>query len=110
MTMLFVDSMAVAVGLDAEEKAGTGLWLTLGFVRMVPRSRWPLRWMAKLRVAGSKLMTGLIGRVEATVEAVGLPALHLLYGTIEYTVCMPVTLQNRDLVLSSLVDYQGMLQ
>jgi hypothetical protein len=38
-------------------------------------------------------MTGLIGRVEATVEAVGLPALHLHYGTIEYTVSVPWTLQ-----------------
>ncbi len=41
-------------------------------------------------------MTGLISRVEATVEvtveAVGLPALHLCYGTIEYTVSVPLTL------------------
>jgi polyadenylation factor subunit 2 len=46
------------------------------------------------RVAGSKLMTGPIGKVEATVEAVGLPALHLRYGTIEYTVSVPLTLQS----------------
>ena len=98
--------MAVAVGLDAE-KAGTGLWLTLGFLGMAHRCRRPLRWMAKLRVAGSKLMIGLIGRVVATVEV---PALPLWYGIIEYTTCMPVTLQDRDLVLSSLVDYQRMLQ
>jgi hypothetical protein len=68
--------------------------------------------MAKLRVAGSKLMIGLIRRVVATVEAVGVAcaSLMLRYGVIEYTVCMPVTLQNRDLVLSSLVDHQGMLK
>jgi hypothetical protein len=82
MTMLCVDSMAVAVGLDAEEKAGTGLWLTLGFVRMSHRCRWPLWWMAKLRVVVSKLMIGLIGRVVATVEAVGVPALPLCYATV----------------------------
>jgi len=105
MTMSCLDLMAVAVGLDAEEKAGTGLWLTLGSVGMAHRCRRPLRWMAKLRVAGSKLMIGLIGRVVATVEAVGVPALPLCYGIIEYTVCMPATLQDRDLVLSSLVDY-----
>lgn len=45
-------------------------------------------------VAGGKL-TRLIGRVEATVEAVGLwlPALHLRYGIIEYTVSVLLTLQ-----------------
>ena len=35
--------------------------------------------MAKLRVAGSKLMIGVIGRV---VEAVGVPALPLCYATV----------------------------
>ena len=40
--------------------------------------------MAKLRVAGRKLMIEL--RVVAMVEAVGVPALPLCYGIIEYTV------------------------
>ena len=63
------------------------------------------------RMAGSKLMTGLIGRVEAKVEAVGLPVLHLRYGTIEYTVSVPLTLQiGTWSVLSRLVDNQGMSQ
>ncbi len=38
--------------------------------------------MAKLCVVGSKLMIGLIGRVVATVEAVGVPALPLCYATV----------------------------
>jgi len=38
--------------------------------------------MAKLRVVVSKLMIGLIGRVVATVEAVGVPALPLCYATV----------------------------
>ena len=78
--------MAVAVGLKAEE-AGAGLWLTLGFVnfRTAHRCYRPLRWMAKGRVVGSKLMIRLIGRVVATVKVVGVPALPLRYGAIEYT-------------------------
>ncbi len=54
---------------------------------------------------GSKLMIGLIGRVVATVEAVGW--LPLRYGTIEYAIRMH---QYRNSVLSSLVYNQGMFQ
>jgi hypothetical protein len=91
--------MAVAVGLKAEE-AGAGLWLTLGFVnfRTAHRCYRPLHWMAKGRVVGSKLMVRLIGRVVATVKAVGVPALPLRYGAIEYTVSVPVAPQNRDFI------------
>jgi hypothetical protein len=51
--------------------------------------------MAKLRVAGRKLMIEL--RVVAMVEAVGVPALPLCYGIIEYTVsaCDPSKLRTQ---------------
>jgi len=39
-------------------------------------------------VEGRKLMAGLVGRV----EAIGLPALHLCYGTTKYTVSVPLML------------------
>ena len=50
------------------------------------------------RVVGSKLMIRLIGRVAATVKAVGVPALPLRYAAIEYTVSVPVAPQNRDFI------------
>jgi len=73
--------MAVAVGLKAEE-AGAGLWLTPGFVNFRTAHRYcrPLRWMAKGRVVGSKLMIRLIGRVVATVKAGG--CLRFPYATV----------------------------
>jgi hypothetical protein len=65
-------------GLKVEE-VGAGLWLMLGFVnfRMAHRYCRPLRWMAKGRVVGSKLMIRLIGKVVATVKAVGCLYYHL---------------------------------
>jgi hypothetical protein len=57
---------------------------------------------------GSKLMIGLIGRVAATVEAVGW--LPLRYGIIEYTVSVILMHRYRNSVLSSLVYNQGMFQ
>ena len=80
--------------------SGSSLWLTLGFVnfRTAHRCYRPLRWMAKGRVVGSKLMIRLIGRVVATVKVVGVPALPLRYGAIEYTVSVPVAPQNRDFI------------
>jgi len=47
-------------------------------------------------------MIRLIVWVVATAEAVMMAALPLRYGTVEYTVSVLVTLQNRDLVQSSL--------
>ena len=98
--MSYLDPMAVAGGLEAEEEAGVGLCLTLGFVGMAHRCRRSLRRMAKGRVGSSKLMIRLIVWVVAAAEAVRMPALPLRYGTIEYTVSVPVMLQNRDLVRS----------
>src|SRR6266853_2606425 len=58
--MSYLDPMAVAGGLEVEEEAGVGLWLTLGFVGMAHRCRRSLRRMAKGRVGSSKLMIRLI--------------------------------------------------
>ena len=57
---------------------------------------------------GSKLIIGLIGRVVATVEAVGW--LPLRYGTIEHTVSGILMDHYRNSVLSSLVYNRGMFQ
>jgi hypothetical protein len=61
------------VGSEAE-KEDAGLWPTPGVVRMAHRCRLPPGWMAKGRVADSKLMIGLIGGAVGMVQAVGAPA------------------------------------
>jgi hypothetical protein len=69
-----------AGGLEAEEEAGVGLWLTLGFVGMAHRCRRSLQRMAKGHFRSSKLMIRLIvWVVVAAVEAVRMPALPLHY-------------------------------
>ena len=56
-------------------ESGNRLMANAGVRRNAHCCRRPLQWMAKLRVVGSKLMIGLISRVVATVEAVGVPSL-----------------------------------
>ena len=66
-------------------ESGKRLMANAGVRRNAHCCRRPLRWMAKLRVVGSKLMIGLISRVVATVEAVGGAFAPLCYGIIEYS-------------------------
>ena len=81
VTISCLDSIAVAVDLEAEEGAGAGLWSTLGFVEMA-HVVGPTAGGNQGPRGGSrppKLMIGLIGRVVATVEAVGWLPLRLRY-------------------------------
>ncbi len=81
-------------GFGCGGESGKRLMANAGVRRNAHCCRRPLQWMAKLRVVGSKLMIGLISRVVATVEAVGVPSLP--YATVSSNiVCMPETVQIR---------------